>query len=102
MNLALSPAAGLDLQSISDYTLRIWGEGQETRYLDGIWRKLEEIRACPEDFKLRPDLTEDCRSARCGRHVIFFSVNGDTVEVIRILHAAMDFQSHLLPEQTHG
>lgn len=98
MNLTLSPAALGDLRSISDYTLQTWGEDQETRYLEGIWQKLEEIRACPEACKLRHDLPGGCRSARCGKHVVFFSINGNTVEVIRILHAAMDFHTHLLPE----
>lgn len=100
MDLAFSPAALSDLQSISRHTLDVWGPEQEIRYLDAIWNRLEEIRANPETCRLRPDLLEGCRSARCGRHVIFFTVSNATVEVIRILHGAMDFPSHLPMEET--
>lgn len=98
MNLVLSPAAISDLRSISRYTLQAWGEEQVVRYLEAIWEALEKVRANPEGFRLRLDLPEGCRSTRSGRHVIFFAITGTNVEVIRILHAAMDFPSHLSPE----
>lgn len=98
MKLALSPAALCDLQSISDYTARTWGQEQEARYLEGVWEKLEEIRSRPDIYKFRADLPGDCFSARFGKHVLFFAVVGNTVEVIRILHASMDFYTHLSPE----
>jgi plasmid stabilization system protein ParE len=37
MNIILSPSAIRDLQDISNYTLRTWGEEQEDRYLKGLW-----------------------------------------------------------------
>ncbi|MBX3743603.1 MAG: type II toxin-antitoxin system RelE/ParE family toxin [Akkermansiaceae bacterium] len=98
MNLVLSPAALSDLQGISDHTFQAWGEEQETRYLEAIWEALEKIRIHPEAFRLRTDLPGGCRSIRSGRHVIFFAITGTNVEVIRILHGAMDFPSHLSTE----
>ncbi|RYD25174.1 MAG: type II toxin-antitoxin system RelE/ParE family toxin [Verrucomicrobiaceae bacterium] len=98
MNLVLSPAAISDLQAISQHTLQTWGEEQETRYLDAIWQTLEKVRTHPEAFRSRTDLHHGCRSVRSGRHVIFYITTGTSVEVIRILHAAMDFSSHLTPD----
>ena len=98
MKLVLSPAAILDLQAIAEYTLQTWGVDQESRYLKGLWKRLEEIQAQPEIHKLRQDLTIGCRSSRYQKHVIFFAVQADTVQVIRILHGAMDFESHI-PEE---
>jgi toxin ParE1/3/4 len=95
VKLVFSPAAILDLQSISDYTFHHWGMEQEVIYLGKLWRKLEEIRIHPEIHPLRNDLTINCRSARHGKHVIFFALADDRIQVIRILHGAMDFDSHL-------
>jgi len=98
MKLILSPSAICDLQSISEYTLQKWGPEQEGIYLSGLWEKLAAIQASPESFKLREDLVKGCRSARHEKHVIFFAIQGQTLQVIRILHGAMDFGSHLSGE----
>ena len=95
MKLVFSPAAIRDLQSISDYTFQTWGAGQEAFYLKELWRKLDLIRSCPEIHKQRDDLVIGCRSVRHEKHVIFFSVDGEAIQVIRILHGAMDFDRHL-------
>ena len=98
MEIILSPAAIRDLQSISAYTLQTWGAAQEESYLKGLWEKLAAIRSGPESFRLREDLAKSCRSARHEKHVIFFTVQGQTLQIIRILHRAMDFSSHLTTE----
>ena len=98
MKLILSPSAIRDLQEISDYTHQTWGAEQEDRYLKGLWSKLAEIQSSPESSQLRKDLAKGCRSARHEKHVIFFSINGQTLQIIRILHGAMDFGSHLADE----
>ena len=95
MNLILSPSAIRDLQEISDYTLQTWGAEQEDRYLKGLWGKLAEIQSNPDSCRLREDLAKGCRSARHEKHVIFFSIQGQTLQVIRILHGTMDFNRHL-------
>jgi len=94
VKLELSPAATEDIQSITVYTFRTWGEFQADRYLETIWATLENIRQRPESFRLRSELASECRSALVGRHVIFFTVQGDTVGVLRILHSSMNFNSH--------
>lgn len=98
MNLILSPSAIRDLQEISNYTLHTWGEEQDDRYLKGLWGKLAEIQFSPESCRLREDLAKGCRSARHEEHVIFFSIKEQTLQVIRILHGAMDFNRHLADE----
>ena len=98
MKLILSPSAISDLQSISEYTLQTWGAEQEEHYLKGLWKKLAEIQSSPESYRLREGLVKGCRSARHERHVIFFAVQGQTLQIIRILHGAMDFSTHLASE----
>ena len=98
MKFILSPAAILDLQSISLYTLETWGAKQEELYLKSLWQKFMEIQSAPETHRLRVDLAKGCYSARFEKHVIFFAIRGQTLEIIRILHGAMDFRNHLESE----
>jgi toxin ParE1/3/4 len=98
MKLILSPAAILDLQSISAYTLQHWGTEQEEIYLKDLWRKLTTIQSAPESYRIRKDLAKRCRAARHEKHIIFFTVHGEILQVIRILHASADFNRHLISD----
>ena len=102
MKLILSPSAIRDLQDISSYTLLTWGKEQEDRYLKGLWGKLAEVQSNPESSRLREDLAKGCRSTRYEKHVIFFSFEGQTLQVIRILHGKMDLSNHLADEDFPG
>ena len=98
MKLVLTEAALADLQSISAYTLEKWGGEQEVRYIQQIWRRLDFIRTTPNIGRLREDLFPGCRLVAEGKHVILFRRKRESVEVIRVLHSAMDFRRHILPE----
>jgi toxin ParE1/3/4 len=91
MKVIFSHSALSDLQSISDYTFQTWGAEQEELYLRGMWEKFAEIQFCPDGCRLRDDLANGCRSVRYEKHVIFFTIEIQTLRVIRILHGAMDF-----------
>lgn len=95
MKLVLTEAALADLKSIRAYTLENWGEAQETRYLDQLWTKFETLCKDPGRCRLRQDLFPGCRIAAEGRHVILFRVREEVLEIIRVLHGAMDFKRHL-------
>ena len=95
MVLDFTKAAVSDLQSVRNYTLETWGSEQESIYLDLIWSKFEEILSDPERSRRREDLFPGCRIAAQGKHVILFRVEGKTLQVIRILHSAMDFKRHV-------
>lgn len=91
MILDLTEAAVSDLQSIRSYTLKSWGPEQEQHYLDALWEKFEEILADPQRWRRRDDLFPGCQIAAQGKQVVLFRVQGTVLEVVRILHAAMDF-----------
>ncbi len=97
MILDLTPAAISDIQSIRDYTLEHWGPQQEALYLDSLWSKFEDILADPKRFRTRDDLFPGCQLAAQGKHVILFRCNGKALQIVRILHSAMDFRRHLPP-----
>jgi toxin ParE1/3/4 len=99
MILDFTKAAVSDLQSIRSYTLETWGSEQEQRYLHALWEKFEEILADPARWRRREDLFPGCRIAAQGKHVLLFRVEDAVLQVVRILHGAMDFPRHLPDER---
>ena len=102
MILDLTKAAVSDLQSIRSYTLETWGLEQEQRYLDALWKKFEEILADPSRWRRRDDLFPACQIAAQGKHVILFRVQDTVLEIVRILHGAMDFPRQIQADSEEG
>ena len=100
MKLDLTEAAIDDLRSIRAYTLETWGERQEEIYLDRLWKRFEEILADSASPRFRHDLFPDCQVAAEGKHIILFRVRRDVLQIVRVLHSAMDFKRHLPINET--
>lgn len=98
MKLVLTDAALDDLRSIRAYTLETWGAEQEERYLHQLWSRIQSIRSDPQRFRLREDLFPGCRITAEGCHVILFRATPEALEIVRLLHSAMDFKRHLPPD----
>ena len=101
MKSDFTKAAVSDLRSVRDYTLEKWGAGQEEQYLNALWEKFEEMLSDPERWRFRPDLFPDCQIAAQGKHVILFRLQGRTLQIVRILHGAMDYRRHI-PKEMRG
>lgn len=95
MKLELTPAALADLRSIRSYTLERWGPAQEAIYLDRMCEKFESLLANPAPYRSRPNLFPGCQIAGEEKHVILFRINKSTLQIVRVLHGAMDFKRHL-------
>lgn len=98
MKLELTRAALDDLRSIRAYTLELWGPDQEQQYLDQIWKKFESILSAPSKFRFRRDLFPNCQIATEGKHVILFRTHKSRLQVVRVLHGAMDFKRQIPTE----
>jgi toxin ParE1/3/4 len=73
------------------------GAAQEAAYIHRMWEKLESLLEHPARYRFRPDLFPGCQIAAEGKHVILFRLNKSTLQVVRVLHGAMDFKRHLRP-----
>lgn len=93
--LVISEEARADLGQIASFTSQEWGERQQSRYLSAIRRRLAELRRRPELGRPRNEVVVGSRSILAGRHVIFYAVTLDAVEVIRVLHDSMDVHTHV-------
>jgi toxin ParE1/3/4 len=94
MKLDLTDAALEDLREIREYTLRNWGERQENLYLEAMWARFAEILNDPSRFRPREDLFPGCKVAAQEKHIILFRVESDVLQIIRVLHSAMDINRH--------
>lgn len=101
MILDFTEAAVSDLRSIRNYTLKTWGAEQEQIYLDLLWDKFDEILRDPQRWRHREDLFPGCQIAAQGKHVILFRIRGKILQVVRILHSAMELPSHI-PDDLGG
>jgi toxin ParE1/3/4 len=89
----LSELANEDLLGIFLYTLEIWGEKQVPTYLNLVETAMQRIAENPftPGSKAREDLTQNCRTFRCGKHLIFYRIHSNHIIIARILHQSVDF-----------
>ena len=100
----LSTAAEADIADILDYTLESFGEAQTDLYGSLLAESLDALRNGPGivGSRSREDILPGLYSLHIGRlgqkarHLIFFRKDdGEIIEVLRVLHDAMELTRHL-------
>lgn len=102
----VSDAAKADLRNIVDWTADHFGDRQARVYAGAFSELLQDLTDGPDipGARRRDDIQAGlhtihiARRRRKGRHVLLFRVLDDkqrTIEVLRILHDAMDVSRHL-------
>ena len=89
------PLAREDLIGIWRYTYEEWGEQQADRYLDELEAGIAKLQNHPRLGRARDEIRQGYRSLAINQHVVFYTVEGDVIRIIRVLHARMDPESHL-------
>lgn len=91
-----SPAAISYLGRISDCTLERWGAGQAEFYVREIHECCGRLANGTLPGVDASDIRDDYSKQFTGRHVIYFRRTAeDTIDVVRILHQAMDVTTRL-------
>ena len=103
----LTAAAEADFEEILRWTADQFGEAQARIYAETISAALNDLAAGPTGVgtRKRDDILKGiftlhvARKGRNGRHFVMFRVgrapDGKLIEVLRLLHDAMDLQRHL-------
>ncbi len=89
------PLAREDLIGIWRCTYQEWGEQQAGEYLDEIDAGITQLRDHPKLGRDRSEVRQGYRSLRIIEHVIFYTVAGDSIRIVRVLHVRMEPGSHL-------
>ena len=99
--LVIAPAARDDLTDIYHYGLSQWGQAQSEHYLSRIKDQLRLLTRQPRMGGIkRPELLPGARSLAVARHVLFYRLNENRIEIIRVLHGRQDPHRHLQRPQT--
>ena len=95
IEVGLSNAAKTDLADIWEFTFHRWGLARADQYNDEILTRLESLSTNARKGRECPDLHPGARRLTCGRHIAFYVIRDTHIEVLRILHQAMDLSAHL-------
>ena len=93
----LTKEADKDLEEISYYTVNKWGAAQRNKYLWQLINRLRELANTPTLGLKCPELYNTPFKYHEGRHLIFYRPIKGGIEVIRVLHEAMDIPKHFKP-----
>jgi toxin ParE1/3/4 len=93
-NYRLSPLAEEDLFKIISTTIESWGIAQAKVYAQTIDSALLKLAQYPDFGRERSDVYNGARSFPVEKHIVFYQVSDNGIDVARILHQRMDLSKH--------
>ncbi len=93
-NYRLSPLAEEDLFKIISTTIESWGSSQAKTYAQTIDAALLKLAQYPDFGRERNEVYSGARSFPIEKHIVFYQVSYDGIDVARILHQRMDPSKH--------
>ena len=94
MRLTYRAASTADLRRVARETRVAWDEAQAAKYTAELRDDIKSLRELPLRFPVFEG-REGLHRMNSGRHAVFYLVVEDKVEIIRVLHAASDFERWL-------
>lgn len=95
MNFKITVEAQTDIESIWLYTFENWSIEQADRYYNMILDEIEYLAKNPESGKDYSHIRKGYYQSKVKMHFIFYRINKNEIEVIRILREQMDIDSTL-------
>ncbi|MBX3029704.1 MAG: type II toxin-antitoxin system RelE/ParE family toxin [Chloroflexi bacterium] len=111
----LTREAEADIESIASWSEARFGRESRRRYIALLVAAFLDVTEDPTRIGhvARPELGEGIRSwhlrgsrhhstgraVRQPRHILIYRVDGDVIEIVRVLHDAMDPRRHLDPDE---
>lgn len=95
MRVRRSGQAGRDLDAVYDHSCRAWGPDRAAAYLRALDMTCQRLGEYPSLGPRADRVRGGYRRISHGRHVIYYRVHPDEVEIVRVLHQSMDAPRHL-------
>lgn len=89
MKLFLSRRAKEDLLEIWEYIAEHDGQAADN-YIDHLRNRALELLLFPELGRMREEIYSGVRSLLSKNHLLFYRIQGDEVQILRILHGSRD------------
>lgn len=83
-----------DLDNIWDYSYASFGENQANKYLDKLNLSLNILANHPNKGTKCDNISKGYYKYHINKHMIFYRISNEIIEIIRVLHESMDFQQH--------
>ena len=90
----LSPLAEDDLYKIISTTINSWDNEQAKLYAQTIDAALIKLALYPDFGRERNDIYKDAKSFPVEKHIVFYQISDNGIDVARILHQRMDPSKH--------
>ena len=87
--LKFSEEAETDIDQIAAYTLNVWGQRRLARYANELDDGLERIQNNPHIGRKCDSIRHGFRRLEIGRHVVFYTIESDSILIVRVLHRKM-------------
>ena len=81
----LAEAAKKDLMDIALYGDEHFGAVQSNRYRDQLKQRFSILAETPLLYPAVSHIRDGYRRSVCGAHSIYYRIDGDTVEIMRVL-----------------
>ena len=79
-----------DLQDIYIYSLNTWGKSKADEYWNRLQSRIHDLVNNPMLGVDRSSLLTGMRSLTVESHVVFYRIDSQTVDILRIQHARQD------------
>ena len=94
-NIIKYQSAETDLIDIWLYSFKKWNLEQADTYLDEINDAIKIIANNPNIGINSDHIRKEYQKFKINRHFIWYRINVNTIEVIRVLGEEMDYKNHL-------
>lgn len=89
------PLAELDLIDIWIYGCETWGAVQADSYADSIEHTLNALAVSPKKSRIRKNFCPPIRICHHVSHMIIYTIEENSITVIRVLHKSMDVKQYV-------
>ena len=95
LRIHLQYKAKEDIKNIWKYSYEEWGIEQADKYLNELTDKLKLLSDNPQLGVSCDYIRIAYRQYQVNKHIIFYIVGKDRIQIIRVLHEKMDFKRQM-------
>ncbi len=97
MKVVLTDVAVGDLDAIADYVAKE-APDRAAALVDALLDRCASLSDMPARYPLVPRYeASGIRRQLCGHYLIFYRIGEEAVEIVHVLHGAMDYEAILFP-----
>lgn len=90
MKIVLLPAARKDVADLWQYGARLWSRDRANAYARRLMAMIDALAENPERYPRADWVAPGYRRLLAGSHAVLYRVEGDIVEIVRVLHQSRD------------